>query len=62
MKKSPNSGVSSNSELELPNTEQCHHQVDYFVVNSSHATIANKLGTNDAQKHFFTLIRQQTKY
>ena len=39
-----------------------HHQVDYFVVNGSHATIASKLETNDAQKHFFTFVRQQMKY
>jgi hypothetical protein len=40
----------------------CQHHVDYFIINSTHGTIASKFAKNDAQKYFFIFIRQHIKY
>ena len=55
-------GLEVDAKRFVEKLKQLHHQVEYFVVKGSHATIANKFGTNDAQKHFFTFVRQQMKY
>ena len=55
-------GLEVDAKRLVEKLKQFRHQVEYFVVNSSHATIANKFGTNDAQKHFFKFVRQHMKY
>ena len=55
-------GLEVDAKRFVDKLKQSHYHVEYFVVNGSHATIANKFGTNDAQKHFFKFVRQHMKY
>jgi acetyl esterase/lipase len=55
-------GLEVDSKRFVEKLKKYHHQVEYFVVNGSHATIASKFSNNDAQKHFFTFIHQHMKY
>ena len=41
--------------------QQCHHQVEYHTIRgTTHGTIASKFSKNDARRHFFAFIQENT--
>jgi acetyl esterase/lipase len=55
-------GLEIDAKRFVEKLKNCQHHVDYFIINSSHGTIASKFAKNDAHKHFFIFIRQYMKY
>ncbi len=55
-------GLEVDAKRFVEKLRKCQHQVEYFIVNGTHGTIASKFAKNDAQKHFFVFLRQHIKY
>src|SRR5690242_17065827 len=55
-------GLEVDAKRFVEKLKNCHHSLDYFIVNVTHATIASKFAKNNAHKHFYLFIRQHMRY